>query len=121
MRLAYRVLEFLVFACAVAVILAQAVKSTPTKVSDPILGTWKLNVRGSRNSSPVVQAGFKIAPIKERTETYREVDGSRIERTETTTRTDGSVSASKMIWPNAKGGCPRRAERVGRAVGNRVF
>jgi hypothetical protein len=99
MRLVYRVLQFLLIsACAVAVILAQAVKSTPTKVSDPILGTWKLNVAKSK-FSPVVQAGFKIAPIKERTETYREVDGSRIERTETTTRTDGSVSGSKVIWP----------------------
>jgi hypothetical protein len=78
MRATFRVFQVVVtLGCLGGIIIGQSVKGKTT-VADPIIGTWKLNVAKS-SFSPVVQAAFKVAQLKERTEIYRELDGGRME------------------------------------------
>jgi hypothetical protein len=54
--------------------------------ADPIIGTWKLNIAKSKNLP---------ADLKERTETYREIEGDQIERS--------SGPFGKLSWPQQGG------------------
>jgi len=73
--------------------------------ADPIIGTWKLNIEKTRelNSGKSQNPESAANPIKEQIEVYRDLDSERIELTLTRTRTDGTSSVSKLVWP-AQGG-----------------
>ena len=61
---------------------------------DPVIGTWKLvPTQSTRGAKPPRQA----------VESYRELDGDRIELSGTITAADGSVSRSRFDFP-ARGG-----------------
>jgi len=103
MREGYRIVQFVLIVLCVGseVVAVQDVGSKPIRLADPIIGTWKLNLAKSK-LTPI--PAYNWAPPKEQTESYREIDGGRIERTSTTTGIDGSVNSSgKLIWP-AQGG-----------------
>jgi hypothetical protein len=90
--------------CAVNAIWAvpQNVNGKVSAPTDPLVGTWKLNLAQSQ-FSPVLLALQKTAIPKERTEIYRLVN-NRIELTQTSIRSDGSKEeAPKLTWP-AQGG-----------------
>ena len=65
--------------------------------ADPIIGTWKLNIAKSKS-----RTGGDVT-AKERTDVYREIEGNQIEWTRTETRADGSLSSSRLIWPQQGG------------------
>jgi hypothetical protein len=79
--------------------------AAPLWAADPIIGTWKLNVEKTRelNSGKSQNPESAADTIKEQTEVYRNLDSERIEITLTRTRTDGTSSVSKLVWP-AQGG-----------------
>lgn len=60
--------------------------------ADPIIGTWKLNVSKSKYPS-------NEKPPREVTETYREIDGGRIELTYEGIEDDGTKFLFKATWP----------------------
>jgi len=64
--------------------------------ADPVIGTWKLNIPGSKISPS------GTAP-KELTEVYKEADGDQIEFTRTGIQTDGASLSSKWTWPRHGG------------------
>jgi hypothetical protein len=65
--------------------------------ADPIIGKWKLNIAKSK-----LRSGQQVT-AKERTDVYREIEGGQIEWTRTEIRTDGSLSSSRLIWPQQGG------------------
>jgi hypothetical protein len=71
-------------------------------VSDPIIGTWKLNIPKSKYPS-------NKNPSREITEIYRMINGGRIGFTYEAVQADGSKSLFKAIWP-AKGGAISTSE-----------
>ena len=66
--------------------------------ADPIVGTWKLNLKKSKISpnGPAIQ---KEQIPKEMTETYRELSNGRIELTVKDTAIDGSSEMSVFTYP----------------------
>jgi hypothetical protein len=64
--------------------------------ADPIIGTWKLNVAKSKTLP-------NEEPVKELTETYREIDRNLIAFTYEAIQTDGTKSLYTATWP-AEGG-----------------
>lgn len=70
--------------------------------TDPIIGSWKLNVEKS-DYSPILEAMRNISPPKEQISICRENDKDQIECTDTGVRMDGSPFSIKVLWP-LKGG-----------------
>jgi hypothetical protein len=54
---------------------------------------------GSRDRRPIVLAVWKTGPPKEQIESYRHVDGNRIEMAQTRVSTDGSSNTYTLSWP----------------------
>jgi len=77
----------------VATAILIAALTTVAMAADPIVGTWKFNPAKSRMSQ---------AP-KERTETYREIEGEQIELTYAVIQQDGSRHLFKAAWPRVGG------------------
>ena len=101
-----------VWCCTGAEVVAvQNAIGKPAFGADPIIGTWKLNIARSRLIS---LPAYNMTPPKEQTESYRVIDGGRIERTSMTTMPDGSTSLSALTWP-AEGG-PVQIQRVAAGV-----
>ncbi len=65
--------------------------------ADPIVGTWKLDVRKSK--FPQSQQ----APPKEETRVIRELDADQLQSIVIGTRTDGSPISNKLTWPQNGG------------------
>jgi hypothetical protein len=86
-------------------VLALLAFASSALAADPIVGTWSLNIPQSK-FSPVLAALTQQQPPKERTETYREIEGDQIEFSTREIRADGSSVSGKMFWP-ARGGAVR--------------
>ena len=66
--------------------------------SDPLIGTWKLNVAKSNYWA------LQKATVKEVTGVYRELKDGQIEVAATGTRTEGSLISLKGTFPRQGGG-----------------
>lgn len=77
--------------------------------SDPIIGTWKLNVSQSR-FSPILLTALNETVPKEKTEIYQELD-DRIVMTVSATLTGREPISAKYSWPR-QGGIARILENV---------
>lgn len=75
-------------------ILVGLAMATPARAADPILGNWKVDLRVSKEVGP---------PLKEHTESYRELVSGEIEFVITRIAKDGTKSTARFTWP-AEGG-----------------
>jgi hypothetical protein len=75
-------------------VLGMAMVISPALASDPITGTWKLDLDNSK---------FVLPPPKEQTEVYRELVSGEIEMSLTRVQSDGASRLTKLTWP-ASGG-----------------
>ena len=80
--------------------------STPARAADPIIGNWKLDFQAS---SSVVGP-----PLKEHTETYRELTSGEIEFVITRVAKDGTRSMMRFTWPAGGGAAQDPAEALGK-------
>lgn len=72
--------------------------------SDPIVGTWKLNLEKSdKELSPRLEEEFKHNPLKEQFQIYRESEGGLLELTVSNTFMDGSTMSSKWEYSGIGG------------------
>jgi len=75
-------------------LLGTAMIISPAFGSDPITGTWKLDVESSK---------FFLPPPKEQTEVYRELATGEIEMSLTRVQSDGASRTTKLTWPAGGG------------------
>ena len=82
----------------IALVLVLLAFAFPAMAADPIVGTWSLNIPKSQ-FSPVLAALTQQQPPKQRTETYREIEGNQIEFSSTQLEPTGRPFRERCSGP----------------------
>lgn len=77
------------------------------RAADPIIGNWKVDLRSSTEAGP---------PLKEHTETYRELASDEMEFVITRIAKDGTKSTMRFTWPTGGGAAQDAAGALGKGT-----